>query len=154
VPLTSAIMKVVLQRVNRASVEVDGEIVGEIGKGLLLLIGAGKDDTEQDVRLMADKSLNLRIFEDDAGKMNLSCLDLGFEVLVVSQFTLQADCRKGRRPSFTEAMEPIQAEKLCDLFAESCRAEGIKTETGVFGAKMNVSLENWGPVTIVLDSRA
>ncbi len=147
-------MKVVLQRVNRASVEVEGEVVGEIGRGLLLLVGAGKNNTENDVKLMADKSLNLRIFEDDAGKMNLSCLDLGLEVLVVSQFTLQADCRKGRRPSFTDAMEPVQAEQYCDLFVELCRATGVKTETGVFGAKMNVGLENWGPVTIVLDSKA
>jgi D-tyrosyl-tRNA(Tyr) deacylase len=147
-------MKVVLQRVNRASVEVEGEVVGEIGRGLLLLVGAGKDDAENDVKLMADKSLNLRIFEDHAGKMNLSCLDLGLEVLVVSQFTLQADCRKGRRPSFTDAMEPVQAEKFCDLFVELCRAAGVKTETGVFGAKMNVGLENWGPVTIILDSKA
>ena len=146
-------MKVVLQRVNRASVEVNGKTVGKIGKGLLLLIGAGKDDDKADVEVMVSKSLNLRIFEDNAGKMNLSCLDLGCEVLVVSQFTLQADCRKGRRPSFTDAMEPVQAEKLCDLFVEQCRAAGVKTETGVFGAKMNVSLENWGPVTIILDSK-
>ena len=146
-------MKVVLQRVNRASVEVNGKTVGKIGKGLLLLIGAGKDDDKADVEVMVSKSLNLRIFEDNAGKMNLSCLDLGYEVLVVSQFTLQADCRKGRRPSFTDAMEPVQAEKLCNLFVEQCRAAGVKTETGVFGAKMNVSLENWGPVTIILDSK-
>ena len=147
-------MRVVVQRVNRASVEADGGIVGEIGKGLLLLVGAGKEDDEGDVKLMADKSLNLRIFEDDAGKMNLSCLDFGYDVLVVSQFTLQADCRRGRRPSFTEAMEPVQAEKLFDLFVELCRAAGVKTETGVFGARMIVSLENWGPVTIILDSKS
>ena len=146
-------MKVVLQRVNRASVEVDGEIVGEIAKGLLLLVGAGHDDTEADVKLLADKSLNLRVFEDSAGKMNLSCLDLGYHVLVVSQFTLQADCRRGRRPSFTQAMEPVQAEKLYELFVAQCKAEGIKVETGVFGARMNVGLENWGPVTIILDSK-
>lgn len=147
-------MKVVLQRVNRASVEVDGKIVGEIGKGLLLLIGAGADDVEVDVKLMADKSLNLRIFEDATGKMNLSCLDLGYDVLVVSQFTLQADCRRGRRPSFTQAMEPVQAEKLYELFINQCKAEGIRVESGVFGARMNVALENWGPVTIILDSKA
>jgi D-tyrosyl-tRNA(Tyr) deacylase len=147
-------MKVVLQRVNRASVEADGEIVGEIGKGLLLLVGAGADDVEADVKLMADKSLHLRIFEDVAGKMNLSCLDLGYDVLVVSQFTLQADCRRGRRPSFTQAMEPVQAEKLYELFIKQCKAEGIKVESGVFGARMNVALENWGPVTIIFDSKA
>ena len=147
-------MKVVLQRVDRASVEVDGEIVGKIGRGLLLLIGAGKDDDEGDSRLLADKSLNLRIFEDNNGRMNLSCVELGYEVLVVSQFTLQADCRRGRRPSFTEAMEPGRAEKLCELFVERCRAAGVRTETGVFGARMNVSLENRGPVTIILDSKA
>lgn len=147
-------MRVVLQRVRRASVEVDGRVVGEIGRGLLLLVGAGKDDDEGDVKLLADKSLNLRIFEDDAGKMNLSCLDLDYDVLVVSQFTLQADCRKGRRPSFTGAMEPVGAERLFDMFVGLCRATGVKTETGVFGARMVVNLENWGPVTIILDSKA
>jgi D-tyrosyl-tRNA(Tyr) deacylase len=146
-------MKVVLQRVDRASVTVDEKIVGEIGKGLLLLVGAGHDDTDDDVRFLADKCMNLRIFEDEQGKMNLSCVNLEYDVLVVSQFTLQADCRKGRRPSFTDAMEPVQAEKLCDRFAELCRAEGVKVETGVFGAKMSVELVNWGPVTIVLDSK-
>jgi D-tyrosyl-tRNA(Tyr) deacylase len=146
-------MRVVLQRVNRASVEVDGRIVGEIGKGLLLLVGAGKEDGEGDVKLMADKSLNLRIFEDDDGKMNLSCLDLGYDLLVVSQFTLQADCRKGRRPSFTEALEPVRAEQLFDLFVKLCKSTGLKTETGIFGARMNVTLVNWGPVTIILDSK-
>jgi len=146
-------MKVVLQRVNRASVTVDDRIVGQIAKGLLLLVGAGHDDTEDDVRFLADKCMNLRIFEDEEGKMNLSCLNLEYDVLVVSQFTLQADCRKGRRPSFTDALEPVQAEKLCDRFVELCRAEGVKVETGVFGAKMSIDLENWGPVTIVLDSK-
>lgn len=146
-------MKVVLQRVNSASVQVNGEIVGEIGKGLLLLIGASKDDTEEDVRLMADKSLNLRIFEDDDGKMNLSCLKLEYDVLVVSQFTLQADTRKGRRPSFGDAMDPAEAERLYDLFVELCRNTGLRTETGRFGARMNVRLENAGPVTIILDSK-
>ena len=146
-------MKVVLQRVDSASVEVDGKIVGEIGKGLLLLIGAGHDDTEDDVRLMADKSLNLRIFEDENGKMNLSCLKMEYDVLVVSQFTLQADTRKGRRPSFGEAMEPSKAERLYGLFVELCKNSGLKTETGIFGAKMIVRLENAGPVTIILDSK-
>ncbi len=146
-------MKVVLQRVNRASVSVDGKIVGKIGKGLLIFVGAGKNDVEDDVKLMVGKSLNLRIFEDNNGKMNLSCLDLGYEVLVVSQFTLQADCKRGRRPSFADAMEPVEAEHLYNLFIKQCVNAGIKTETGVFGAKMNVSLENWGPVTIILDSR-
>jgi len=146
-------MKVVLQRVNSASVEVDGKITGEIGKGLLLLIGAGQDDSEDDVRLMADKCLNLRIFEDDDGKMNFSCLKLEYEVLVVSQFTLQADTRKGRRPSFGDAMEPAEAERLYELFVELCRNSELKTETGIFGAKMKVRLENSGPVTIILDSK-
>jgi D-tyrosyl-tRNA(Tyr) deacylase len=146
-------MKVVLQRVNRASVSVDDEIVGQIERGLLILVGAGKDDVEEDVKLMADKSLHLRIFEDENGKMNLSCLDLGYEALIVSQFTLQADCRRGRRPSFTDAMEPDEAKRLYECFIKLCRNAGVRTETGVFGAKMNISLENWGPVTIIMDSK-
>ncbi len=146
-------MKVVLQRVNSASVEVDGRIVGEIGRGLVLLVGAGREDAEEDVRLLADKSLNLRIFEDDEGKMNLSCLKLEYDVLVVSQFTLQADTRKGRRPSFGDAMDPAEAERLYELFVELCENTGLRTETGVFGARMNVRLENAGPVTIILDSK-
>jgi D-tyrosyl-tRNA(Tyr) deacylase len=147
-------MKVVLQRVNSASVDVDGRIVGRIGKGILLFVGAAKGDNEEDVRLLVDKSLNLRIFEDDQGKMNLSCIDLGFEALVVSQFTLLADTRKGRRPSFTDAMDPAEAERLYDQFVKLCRSSGIRTESGVFAAKMKINIENWGPVTIIIDSKA
>ena len=146
-------MKVVLQRVNSASVVVDNETVGSIGRGILLLVGAAHGDRERDVDLMVDKSLNVRIFEDDDEKMNLSCKDLKYEILVVSQFTLHADCRKGRRPSFVGAMEPVEAERLYDYFVASCRKSGLKTERGVFGARMNVKLENWGPVTILMDSR-
>jgi D-tyrosyl-tRNA(Tyr) deacylase len=145
-------MKVVLQRVNEASVEVEGKTVGRIGKGLLALVGAGKDDSEVDVEAMADKLLSLRIFEDSSGKMNLSCLDLGYSVLAVSQFTLLADCRRGRRPSFTNALEPEAAERLYDLFVQRCKDAGVTTETGIFGAKMSLKLENWGPVTIILDT--
>jgi len=146
-------MKVVLQRVNRASVSVDNKIVGQIKRGLLIFVGAGKDDIEANVKLMADKSLHLRIFEDDNEKMNLSCLDLGYEALIVSQFTLQADCRRGRRPSFTDAMEPDEAKHLYELFIKYCSNAGVRTETGIFGAKMKISLENCGPVTIILDSK-
>ena len=146
-------MKVVLQRVSEARVTVDNEVVGAIGKGLMLLVGVGQEDTEQDLVWMADKLAGLRIFEDDTGKMNLSVEDVGGDVLSVSQFTLYGDCRKGRRPNFMGAARPELAEALYDKFNELLRARGLQVETGRFGAMMDVSLVNDGPVTLILESR-
>ncbi|OXS57973.1 D-tyrosyl-tRNA(Tyr) deacylase [Cohnella sp. CIP 111063] len=146
-------MKVVLQRVSDAKVTVGNEVVGAIGKGLLLLVGVGQEDSEQDLAWMADKLAGLRIFEDDAGKMNLSVEDVGGDVLSVSQFTLYGDCRKGRRPNFMGAARPELAEALYDKFNELLRARGLRVETGKFGAMMDVSLVNDGPVTLILESR-
>ena len=146
-------MRVVLQRVNEAKVTVEGQVVGQIQKGLVLLVGAKTGDGEKDVEYLADKCLNLRIFEDSEQKMNLSCLEVKGEALVVSQFTLYGDTRKGRRPSFTEALEPKEAERLYLLFIEKIRAADIKTQSGIFGAKMLVDISNWGPVTFILESR-
>jgi len=146
-------MKVVLQRVSEAKVTVENETVGAIGKGLLLLVGVGHEDTEQDLAWMADKLAGLRIFEDDAEKMNLSVEDVGGDVLSVSQFTLYGDCRKGRRPNFMGAARPEVAEALYDKFNELLRARGLRVETGKFGAMMDVSLVNDGPVTLILESR-
>ncbi len=145
-------MRVCLQRVSQASVTVDGEIVGSIGKGLVLLIGLKAGDDESLIAPMAKKVAELRIFEDENDKMNLSLSDLSYEVLVISQFTLYADTRKGRRPSFTGAMPPDQAEKLYLRIIETFRSMGITVATGRFGAKMLVEIHNWGPVTIVLES--
>jgi D-aminoacyl-tRNA deacylase len=147
-------MRAVLQRVREASVTVDGQIVGQIGPGLLVLLGVGKGDTDADVDFMVDKIPLLRIFEDDAGKMNRSLLDGTRQLLAVSQFTLYADTRKGRRPSFTDAMPPDEAKRLYASFCEKCRAAGLSVAEGVFAADMKVALVNDGPVTIVLDSRA
>ena len=141
-----------MQRVSSARVIVDGDTVGEIGAGILALVGAAKGDTEQDAEAVADKTMNLRIFQDNAGKMNLSLLDKGGELLVVSQFTLLADCTKGRRPSFFEAMDPEPAAELVERFAAYAKSRGVKVGRGVFGASMEVELVNDGPVTIVLDS--
>ena len=146
-------MRAILQRVKEANVDVEGEIVGRIGQGLLVLLGAGKGDTDEDAEYLVEKILGLRIFEDSAGKMNLSVTDTGGEVLVVSQFTLYGDCRKGRRPSFDKAAPPELAEELYELFVEKVRERGVKTETGRFRAMMDVHLVNWGPVTLMLDSR-
>jgi len=145
-------MRIILQRVKEASVKVEGNIIGQIGKGALVLLGAGKEDSEHDVEYLVDKILNLRIFEDEAGKMNLSVIDSGGEVLVVSQFTLYGDCRKGRRPSFDKAAPPEVAENLYELFVKKVRERGLKVETGKFRAMMDVHLVNWGPVTLMLDS--
>ena len=147
-------MRAVVQRVSRAAVLVDGETVGEIapgGPGLLVLLGAGHGDDEGDVSYLVDKICGLRIFEDGEGKMNLSVSDVGGSLLVVSQFTLYGDTRKGRRPSFMSAMDPDLASPLVDLFVEQARSR-VPVETGRFGAQMEVSLTNEGPVTLLIDS--
>lgn len=146
-------MRAVLQRVLEASVRVKGEVVGAIGQGWLVLLGVAKDDADDDARKLAEKVVGLRAFEDDAGKMNRSVTNVGGSVLVVSQFTLMADCSGGKRPSFTEAAPPAEAERLYLLFAESVRGHGLPVATGVFRAEMKVSLVNDGPVTLLLDSR-
>lgn len=147
-------MKVVVQRVSKGRVTVEGEIVGEIGAGLMLLVGIGQEDGENDTVWMADKLSGLRIFEDDDGKMNLSVQDIGGEILSVSQFTLYGDCRKGRRPNFMGAARPEQAELLYERFNELLRSRGLKVETGRFGAMMDVAIVNDGPVTLIVDSRS
>lgn len=146
-------MKALLQRVSQASVTVNNEIVGKIGRGLVALVGVAKDDTEKDVNYLVDKVVNLRIFADEAGKFNLSLLDTKGEILIVSQFTLLADTRKGRRPSFTDAAPPAEAEALFQLFVDRVRAAGLKTATGRFQQMMLVEIHNDGPVTILLDSK-
>ncbi len=146
-------MRAIIQRVKEARVEVEGEVVGRIGEGMLILLGAGKDDTEVDAEYLAEKILTLRIFEDVEGKMNLSLTDTGGEVLVVSQFTLYGDCRKGRRPSFDKAAPPETAEELYEIFVREIRERGVNVETGKFRAMMDVHLVNWGPVTLMLDSK-
>jgi len=147
-------MRAVVQRVSRAEVRVDGQVTVKIGEGLCVLVGAGKDDTPADVDALVDKVVNLRIFEDDEGKMNRSLLDTGGGLLAVSQFTLFGDARKGRRPSFGDALEPVAAERLYESFVTAARAAGVaKVETGRFRAMMEVDLVNWGPVTILVDTR-
>ncbi len=143
----------VIQRVRYARVVVDGEVVGEIGQGFLVLLGVGKDDTEDDVRYTATKIAGMRVFTDAEGKFNLALEDVGGSVLLVSQFTLLADTRKGRRPSFIDAAPPEPAEQMVERCAALLREAGIPVETGRFGAHMEVELLNDGPVTIVLDSR-
>ncbi len=145
-------MKAVVQRVKQSSVSIDGKIVGEIQCGLMVLLGVTDVDTEQECDYLADKIAGLRIFEDDAGKMNRSLLDIQGEMLIVSQFTLCADCRKGRRPSFIRAAKPETAIPLYNRFISQIQARGIRTATGEFGADMLVSIENDGPVTIPLDT--
>lgn len=145
-------MRAVIQRVTSASVVVDGHTVGEIGRGMLVLLGVGHADTDREAAWIADKIANLRIFEDDGGKMNLSVQEVGGGMLVVSQFTLLADCRKGRRPSFTDAAPPEQADRLYQVVVERLRGAGLRVETGVFQAHMQVHLVNDGPVTVILDT--
>ena len=145
-------MRALLQRVSKASVTVDEQVVGQIGQGLLVLLGIGQDDSDVQVKMLADKIVHLRIFGDEEGKMNLSLLDIRGEVLVVSQFTLYADMHKGRRPSFIGAAAPILAEPLVERFKEAVASHGIHVEGGVFGAHMQVELVNDGPVTLWLDS--
>jgi D-tyrosyl-tRNA(Tyr) deacylase len=146
-------MRVVLQRVSRAQVVVDGEVVGAIDRGLLVLLGVAAGDTADDARRLADKIVGLRIFADGEGKMNLAVADVGGAVLVVSQFTLYGDCRKGRRPSFIEAAAPDLAVPLYEAFLDAVRAHGIPTAAGRFGAMMQVELVNDGPVTLIVDSK-
>ena len=147
-------MRAVVQRVSRASVTVAGRVVGEIGPGLLVLLGAGQGDGERDLEYLVDKVVNLRIFADDAGKMNRSVIDVGGAVLVVSQFTLYGDARQGRRPAFISALEPVAAKALYEQALQAIRAAGVtRVEAGEFGADMAVELVNDGPVTILLDSR-
>ena len=145
-------MRAVIQRVTQASVSVDGEIKGAIGAGFLALIGVEAGDGEADLRYIADKVPNLRVFEDEQGKMNRSLMDVGGELLAVSQFTLLGDARGGRRPSFIAAARPEAADPLYERLVADWRARGIRVETGVFGADMKVALVNDGPVTILLDS--
>lgn len=146
-------MRVVLQRVKQGSVTVNGEIVGSVGVGFVALVGVTHGDTQAEADLLAKKTANLRVFEDAEGKMNLSALDVGAGVLVISQFTLYADAKKGRRPSFIDAARPETAEPLVSYYAERLRAEGIqRVENGVFGATMLVEIHNDGPVTIILDT--
>ncbi|HAG98099.1 MAG TPA: D-tyrosyl-tRNA(Tyr) deacylase [Ktedonobacter sp.] len=145
-------MRALLQRVSRASVTVDGQIVGQIGQGLLVLLGVGRDDSEVQVKTLADKIVHLRIFGDDEGKMNRSLLDIGGEVLAVSQFTLYADIHRGRRPSFTDAAPPAVAEALYEHFKDALADYGLPVASGVFGGSMQIDLRNEGPVTIWLDS--
>ncbi len=147
-------MRAVVQRVKSASVRVGDKVVGQIGKGILLLLGIGKDDSDKDLKWVADKVVNLRIFEDDDGKMNLSLLDIKGDLLVVSQFTLYGDARKGRRPSFTDAASPDKGEDMYKKFVDYIKSRyNLRTKTGEFGAKMDVHLVNWGPVTILIDSK-
>jgi D-tyrosyl-tRNA(Tyr) deacylase len=144
-------MRALLQRVSKASVRVEAQTISSIGKGLLILLGVGHGDAEEQAKFLAEKIANLRVFEDDQGKINLSILDVKGEAIVVSQFTLYADARKGRRPSFTDAALPEAAEPLADRFVELLRAQGVPTQTGKFGAHMSVEIHNDGPVTIWLE---
>lgn len=144
-------MRALIQRVSNASVDVEDKTVGEINKGILVFLGVGKGDTEKELNYMVDKIINLRIFEDEDGKMNLSLKDVAGEILVISQFTLYGDVSKGRRPSFTDSGDPKLAKDLYEKFIEKCKKEGIKTESGIFGADMDVKLLNQGPVTILVE---
>lgn len=146
-------MRAVVQRVTSADVKIDGEVKGRIDNGFMVLLGVGNDDTAEDMKYIADKIINLRVFSDENDKMNLSLADVGGSMLVISQFTLYGDCSHGRRPYFGDAMEPVGANKMYEDFVAYVRDKGIYTETGEFGADMKVSLTNDGPVTIILESK-
>ncbi len=146
-------MRAVWQRVKKAEVTVDKKVVGRIGEGALVFLGVEEEDTEKDLNYIVDKCVNLRLFEDEKGRFNHSVLDTNKEILLVSQFTLLADCRKGRRPSFSRAMAPDEAKRLYEMAREKISSYGIRCETGIFQAHMEVSLINDGPVTVLLDSR-
>lgn len=146
-------MRAVVQRVTEASVSVDGEIVGKIGNGLMVLLGVGDEDNDQDLEYLVEKIVGLRIFQDENDKMNLSLMDVKGELLVISQFTLYGDARKGKRPSFIKSAKPDLGERYYEEFVKKTKSLGIKTEKGVFGAHMDVNLINSGPVTIMLDSK-
>ena len=146
-------MRAVVQRVTSSKVVVDGQIIGAINNGINVLIGISCDDNEEDLKYIRDKIINLRIFEDENFKMNKSLMDIGGEILVISQFTLYGDCRKGRRPNFMAALGGEEAKKLYDQFVLMIKECGIKVETGIFGADMKVDIQNDGPVTILLDSK-
>ena len=146
-------MRAVIQRVNHAQVVVEGSSVGSVRLGVCVFVGVGRNDTEADAAALADKVVGLRIFEDDAQKMNLSVLDVGGAVLAISQFTLFGDVRRGKRPSFSEALEPVAAAELFEQFCSECRTRGAQVETGRFRTHMLVSLENDGPVTILVDTK-
>ena len=146
-------MRAVVQRVTNADVKIDGRVNGKINNGLLVLLGVGNGDTEEDMKYIADKIIKLRIFSDENDKMNLSLEDVGGSMLVISQFTLYGDCSHGRRPYFGNAMEPVSANEMYEKFVAYIREQGIHTETGEFGADMKVSLTNDGPVTIILESK-
>ena len=146
-------MRIVVQRVNTSKVIVDDKVLGSINKGLNLLIGFSKEDNDEDLLYLRDKIINLRIFEDENDKMNLSLLDIKGDILAISQFTLYGDCRKGRRPNFMNAMGGDEAKALYEEFVKMLKESGLKVETGEFGAHMNVEIENDGPVTILLDSK-
>lgn len=145
-------MKLVIQRVTSGSVTIEGQVQGMIGQGYVVLVGFGAQDEESVIEPMVNKMLNLRIFEDQQGKMNCSLLDVGGEILSISQFTLYANCRHGRRPGFTDALKPDLATVFYDMFNEKIRQHGVHVETGIFGADMKVEIQNDGPVTIMLDS--
>lgn len=146
-------MRVVVQRSKQAKVTVEGNVTGEITSGLVLLVGVTHEDTKEDAAYLADKIVNLRIFEDESEKMNFSLLDTGGQILSISQFTLYGDCRKGRRPNFMAAAKPDYAEEIYDVFNSLLREKGVRVETGVFGAMMDVSLINDGPVTLIVESK-
>jgi D-aminoacyl-tRNA deacylase len=146
-------MRAVIQRVSESRVSVEGQTIGAIGRGMLVLLGVARGDTPRDAAFLCEKIVNLRIFEDDAGKMNRSLLECGGELLVVSQFTLLGDCRKGRRPSFIQAADPETANRLYENFVENAREKGLRVQTGEFRAMMAVSLINDGPVTFIVESK-
>ena len=152
-PIYDAIVRAILQRVSRAEVRVGGRVVGSIARGMVVLLGVARDDTEADAAFIAERTLGLRVFADNAGKMNLALGAVGGQLLVISQFTLLADTESGRRPSFVRAAPPEEAQRLYERFVSLVRQGDVKVETGEFGAQMEVDLVNEGPVTIILDSR-